>query len=99
MKGDFDVVESFGRRIEPEPEPEEMPGVVLLPPLALPPVQCPLVLTVDPQGLRGVAEQITAMVAQAVRDGVAQGMAGREGAAFAGADDDPAMERLAGMAR
>jgi hypothetical protein len=45
--------------------------------MVMPPVQLPLVLVVNPAALAEAAAQIQAMVAQAVRDGLAQGyMAG-----------------------
>ena len=67
---------SFGRRsVEPEVEVEEddvdQEGeeLVVLPPVLMRPVQVPVVLTVDPTSLATISEQITTMVAAAVRAG------------------------------
>jgi hypothetical protein len=59
-------VESFGRRAEPE-----QPGIALLPPIAIPAIQLPVKLVVDPTSLTKAAAAIEAMVAAAVRAGFA----------------------------
>jgi hypothetical protein len=58
-------VDSFGRRGPENPADQ----VVLLPTLALGPIQLPLVLVIDETALQDAADTITAMVAAAVRRG------------------------------
>lgn len=95
-------VQSFGRRTD---EPETV-GSVVLPTIVMPPIQLPLVLVVDPEGLKHAAEQIQAMVVQAVRDGFAEALADHDQDAPAadvgldvGREAEPASEQLADLTR
>lgn len=72
------MVSSFGRRA-PEPEPdfeteiEEQPEeLVILPSVLMRPIEVPVVLAVDITSLNAISQQITDMVAAAVRAGFDQ---------------------------